>query len=115
AIMEDERRSFELVRSARLDALQQLRQQIAQAKAEIAAQASRAEAFARQENLVRQELFQTRQLYEGRLATLDRLNALERAAVGVEADRASARSGVAQGQARIGELHAQMASIWSNA
>ncbi len=114
-LLEDERRSFELARSARLDELRQLGQQIGQARAEIGAQASRAKAYARQEDLVREELAQTRQLYESRLTTLDRLNALERAAVGVGADRASARSGVAQGQARIWELEAQMASIRSNA
>jgi HlyD family secretion protein len=115
AVMEDERRSFELARSARMDELQRLRQQIGQVKAEIAAQTSRAKAYARQENLVQEELLQTRQLYEGRLTTLDRLNALERAAVGVEADRASAWSGVTQGYARIRELEAQIASIKSNA
>lgn len=115
AIMEDERRSFELARSARLDQIRQLDRRTAQARAELAAQASRAAAYARQEALVREELAQTRELYEGRLTTLDRLNALERAAVGVGADRASARSGVAEGRARIGELQAQVTSIGSSA
>lgn len=115
AIMADERRSLQLARSARVDEVRQLASRIAQARAEIAAQASRARAYTRQEGLVRQELAQTRELYEGRLTTLDRLNALERAAVGVGAERASAQSGVAQGNARIGDLQAQMASVGSNA
>ncbi|HKT85070.1 MAG TPA: HlyD family type I secretion periplasmic adaptor subunit [Novosphingobium sp.] len=115
AVLEDERRSFRLARLAQFDQVRQLSERIAQAKAEIAAQDSRALAYARQEDLVREELTQTRQLYRDRLTTLDRLNALERAAVGVGADRASARSGVAEGRARIGELQAQMASVGSGA
>ena len=115
AVMEDERRSFELARSARVDQVRQLAGKVAQARAEIAAQASRAEGYARQERLVREELTQTRQLYEARLTTLDRLNALERAAVGVGAERGSARAGVAEGRARIRELEAQMASVESGA
>lgn len=115
AILDDESRSFRLARSAQLDQVRQLAERIAQARAGIAAQESRARAYARQEDLVREELVQTRQLYEDRLTTLDRLNALERAAVGVGADRASARSGVDEGRARIGEFRAQMASVGSGA
>lgn len=115
AILEDERRSFRLARSAQIDQVRQLSQRIAQARAEIAAQESRARAYARQEDLVGEELVQTRQLYQDRLTTLDRLNALERAAVGVGADRASAQSGAAEGRARIGEYQAQMASVGSDA
>jgi HlyD family secretion protein len=115
AILEDERRSFRLARAARADQVRQLSRRIAQTRAEITAQASRAGAYARQEELVREELAQTRELYEGRLTTLDRLNALERAAVGVGADASSARSGVVEGRARIAELQAQMASVGSGA
>lgn len=113
AILEDERRSFRLARSAQSDQVRQLGERIAQARAEIAAQESRARAYARQENLVREELAQTRQLYQNRLTTLDRLNALERAAVGVGADRATAQAGAAEGRARVGEFQAQMASVGS--
>ena len=115
ATLEDERRSFRLSRSAQFDQVRQLSERVAQARAEIAAQQSRARAFARQEDLVREELAQTRQLYQDRLTTLDRLNALERAAVGVGADRASARSGAVEGRARVGEYQAQMASVGSGA
>ncbi|CDO37116.1 HlyD family type I secretion periplasmic adaptor subunit [Novosphingobium sp. KN65.2] len=112
-ILADERRSFELERAARGDQRLQLARRIAQAQAEVAAQSSRAAAYARQSDLVHEELSQTRQLYAERLTTLDRLNALERAAVGVEADNAAARSGMAEARARIAELRAQMASIES--
>ncbi|AIT80757.1 rhizobiocin secretion protein RspE [Novosphingobium pentaromativorans US6-1] len=113
SILADERRSLELDREARKDQQLQLARRVAQAQAEISGQTSRAAAYARQSDLVRQELGQTRELYEERLTTLDRLNALERAAIGVEADNATARSGIAQARARIAELRAQMASIES--
>ena len=115
AVMDDERRSFALAQRARADRINQLQAQIAQSRAEVASFASQANAYARQEELVRGELAQTRQLYEGRLTTLDRLNALERAAVGVQAQKAAARSGVAEAQARIGELQVQMAAVTSAA
>lgn len=113
AAMEDERHSFELARRARADQVGQLQARIAQSRAEIASYGSQASAYDRQETLVREELAQTRQLYEGRLTTLDRLNALERAAVGVQAQKSAAQSGVIEAQARIGELQVQMASVLS--
>ncbi|SFF86918.1 membrane fusion protein PrsE [Novosphingobium sp. CF614] len=115
AAMEDERRSLALARRARGDQLGQLQARIAQSRAEIATYASQADAYERQERLVREELAQTRQLYEGRLTTLDRLNALERAAVGVQAQKAAAVSGMTEARARIGELQVQMASVSSAA
>ncbi|MCT2398719.1 HlyD family type I secretion periplasmic adaptor subunit [Novosphingobium mangrovi (ex Huang et al. 2023)] len=115
AAMEDERRSFVLARRARADQIGQLQARIAQARAEIATYASQSDAYDRQEQLVHEELAQTRQLYEQRLTTLDRLNALERAAVGVQAQRDTARAGMRQAHARIAELQVQMASVTSAA
>lgn len=115
AAMADEARGFALARQARRDQVRQLQARIAQARAEVATYAGQAEAYARQERLVDQELAQNRQLYEARLTTLDRLNALERAAVGVEAQQEAARSGMAGAQARIGELLVQMDAVTSGA
>ncbi|KHK93231.1 HlyD family type I secretion periplasmic adaptor subunit [Novosphingobium malaysiense] len=114
-ILADERRSFALARQARADQIRQLQAQIAQAQARIETSASQAQAYERQEDLIREELAQTRELYEDRLTTLDRLNALERSAVGVKAQRSAARSAIAQARARIGELQAQMAAVNSAA
>lgn len=113
--MEDERRSFALGHQARSDEVRQLQARIAQARADIATYSGQAAAYARQEKLVAQELDQTRELYEDRLTTLDRLNALERAAVGVQAQQTAARAGLMQAQARIGELQVQMSSVVSAA
>lgn len=113
AVMADESRSLVLARQAQADRAGQLAAQIAQARAEIATYASQAGAYARQEQLVQQELGQTRQLYEGRLTTLDRLSALERAAVGVQAQKEAAGSGAAEARARIAELQVQIAGLGS--
>lgn len=113
AAIEDERRSFALARNARLDQIRQLQARIAQTRAEVATFASQSSAYRRQADLVRQELQQTRELYEGRLTTLDRLNALERSAVGVDAQRSTAQSGIVEANARIAELGTQMALVGS--
>ncbi|TCU57330.1 HlyD family secretion protein [Novosphingobium sp. PhB57] len=114
-ILADERSSFRLANAARRDQVGQLRARIAQTQAEITSFNSQAGAYQRQSALVRQELQQTRELYESRLTTLDRLNALERSAVGVEAQQSTARSGVAETWARIAELRAQIVSVESTA
>ena len=111
--MEDERKALVFSRQLRSDQVRQLQARIAQTRAEISTAASRATAYGQQERLVQQELEQTRELYEGRLTTLDRLNALERAAVGVQSDRAAALANVIESGARIGELQAQMATVMS--
>lgn len=115
AVMADERRSFRLINDARGDQIKQLRARITQSQAEIASFTSQAEAYQRQSSLVHQELEQTRELYESRLTTLDRLNALERSALGVQAQNATARSAVAEAQARISELQNQILSVESSA
>ena len=114
SIMRDEARGFTLERQARGDQLRQLQSRIAQTQAEISSFTSRASSLARQDSLIREELVQTRELYDNQLSTLDRLNALERAAVGVEGDRAAAQAAVAEAQARIGELRTQMAGLGSD-
>lgn len=115
AIMEDERRSFQLARTARADQIRQLQARITQTQSQINMYDSRSQAYARQNDLIDEELAQTRDLYEESLTTLDRLNALERAAVGVEAERASAAAQIAEARARIAELRTQMATIQSSA
>lgn len=112
-IMEDERREFALSRAARGDQGGQLQARVSQTQAEIASANSRIAALSLQERLIQQELDQTRELYENRLSTLDRLNALERAAVDIGAQRAIAQSSIASSQARISELRTQMSSLGS--
>ena len=111
--MQDEARGFALERQARADQQRQLQARIAQTQSEITMYRSRASAFERQNVLIGEELAQTRELYEERLSTLDRLNALERAAVGVQSERSSSLANIDEAQARIGELRTQMAGLGS--
>ncbi len=113
-IMEDERREFSLGRTAQGDQVGQLSARISQTQAEISSANSRIAALSQQERLIGEELAQTRELYENRLSTLDRLNALERAAVDLNAQRAIAQSTIASSQARISELRRQMSSLGSD-
>lgn len=112
-IMQDERRELSLARQALSDQRNQLSARISQIRAEIGSNTSRIAALDRQDALIGEELEQTRELYESRLSTLDRLNALERAAVGLDADRDAARADNVSLQARIGELSTQMAGLGS--
>lgn len=115
SIMQDEARGFQLERQARADQLNQLQARIAQTQAMIDSARSRVQSLARQEELIGEELVQTRELFEDQLSTLDRVNALERAAVGLSADRANASSQIIESQARIAELRTQMAGLQSDA
>lgn len=113
AIMADERRELALARQALGDQRNQLQARIAQTQASITARQRQIEGFARQDELLTEELTQTRELYENSLSTLDRLNALERAAVGVQSERDTAQAQIFELQARITEFRTQMASLGS--
>lgn len=114
ALMRDEARGFALERQALADQRRQLQARIAQTQAEIEMYSGRMDAYDRQEDLIDEELAQTRELYEGRLSTLDRLNALERAAVGVQSERAAASSRISEARSRIAELRTQIAGLGSD-
>lgn len=114
-IMQDEARGFQLERQARTDQVRQLEARIAQTEATISSAQSQVQAFGRQEELIEEELVQTRELYEDQLSTLDRVNALERAAVGLSAERDSAAARIIESRARINELRTQMAGLQSDA
>lgn len=113
AAMEDERHSLVLARRARADQAAQLRARIAQAQAQIARYSSQSGAYDRQSRLIAEELDQTRELYKERFTTLDRLNALERAAAGLDANKDTALSSVTEARALIVDFGAQLAALAS--
>ncbi len=115
ALLADERSGHALERQARADLARQLQARIAQTQATIASSTSRIDALRRQDQLIGEELTQTRELYEDRLSTLDRLNALERAAVDLDANRSAAQASITEAQARISELRTQSQSLSSEA
>ncbi|MEM1134002.1 MAG: HlyD family type I secretion periplasmic adaptor subunit [Pseudomonadota bacterium] len=111
AIMASERRNFSVRRQARSAQQAQLSRRAQQAAADISGFESQIQAFERQSELIDEELAQTRELYGDRLTTLDRLNALERSASGLDAQRDTAAASINQANARIAESRAQAASI----
>ena len=115
AILADERRNFEVRNAANRAQIAQLNQRVRQSQAEISSAQGQLKSYNRQSSLIEEELDQTRELYQDRLTTLDRLNALERSAVGVQANSQSAASNIAQASARISEYQAQAASVGANA
>ena len=114
-IIAEERRNFQARQQARAAQIAQLNQRMRQAQANISASASQRSSYEHQAKLIGQELTQTRELYEERYTTLDRLNALERAAAGVEANRDTAAASIAEESARIAEMRAQVASVGATA
>lgn len=115
ALMEQERKTFALRRSARQSMAAQLGQRINQTKADVSGARAKAHSFTEQAALINDELEATRKLYEKRYTTLDRLNALERSASGLSAEARGASEAAASGSARIGELRMQMGSLRADA
>ncbi|WP_251567196.1 HlyD family type I secretion periplasmic adaptor subunit [Erythrobacter sp. 3-20A1M] len=89
----------------------QLSQRSRQAAADIQAYRSQLNSYARQSALIDEELEQTRELYRDKLTTLDRLNALERSAASLDANRQTASANIQQAQARISEFRAQAGTV----
>lgn len=115
AILQSERRNFSVRRQAIAAQQSQLNKRAQQAQADIAAYESQVESYNRQSQLIDEELQQTRELYGERLTTLDRLNALERSAAGLVANRDTATASIAQANARIAEARAQSGSAAADA
>jgi HlyD family secretion protein len=113
AILRNEQRNFQVGREARGTQVAQMRQRSRQAAADIVAYRSQIGSYARQSELINQELAQARELFRSKLTTLDRLNALERSAAGLEANRQTALASIQQAQARIGESLAQASTVGS--
>ena len=111
AIMRNERRNFQVGRESRGAQVAQLSQRSRQAAADIQAYRSQLNSYARQSALIDEELEQTRELYRDKLTTLDRLNALERSAASLDANRQTASANIQQAQARISEFRAQAGTV----
>ncbi|MEL6486383.1 MAG: HlyD family type I secretion periplasmic adaptor subunit [Pseudomonadota bacterium] len=115
AVMANEERNFQVRKQAQIIQRTQLQQRAQQASADISAYRSQVSSFERQSTLIDEELQQTRELYEDRLTTLDRLNALQRTAADLEANRDTASANIVQSSARIAEARAQASSVSANA
>jgi HlyD family secretion protein len=107
----NERKLFELRRSARLGQKAQLKQRITQLQDEIRGLTAQQEAKAREIALIGQELEGVRELWKNNLVQITRLTALERDGARLEGERAQLMASVAQVKGKITETDLQILQI----
>ena len=107
----NERRLFELRRSARLGQKAQLQQRIGQLKDEIVGLNAQLDAKAREIELIRKELVGVRDLYKKNLVSITRVNALERDGARLDGERGQLLASVAQAKGKTIETQLQIIQI----
>jgi HlyD family secretion protein len=107
----NERKLFELRRTARSGQKAQLRQRIDQLQEEIGGLIAQQAAKTREIALITQELEGVRDLYKKNLVPITRLTTLERDAARIEGERAQLIASVAQAKGKIVETELQIIQI----
>jgi len=107
----NERKLFELRRSARLGQKAQLKQRITQLQDEIKGLTAQQDAKAREITLIGTELEGVRELWKNNLVQITRLTALERDGARLEGERAQLMASVAQAKGKITEIELQVIQI----
>jgi membrane fusion protein, type I secretion system len=107
----NERKLFELRRSARLGQKGQLKQRIAQLQDEIRGLTAQQDAKAREIALISKELEGVRELWKNNLVQITRLTALERDGARLDGERAQLIASVAQAKGKIAETELQVIQI----
>jgi HlyD family secretion protein len=111
----EEQRIFALNHQATAGQRATLGQQIRQAEQVIRGYNVQADVYREQEALIAEEKVANDQLWEKRYTTLQRRNELNRAAVGLRGNAASAETSIAQTNAKIAELRERMYMLEDNA
>jgi HlyD family secretion protein len=109
--MTNERKLFELRRTARAGQKAQLQQRIDQLQEEIGGLIAQQAAKTREITLIGQELEGVRDLYKKNLVPITRLTALERDSARIEGERAQLIASVAQAKGKIVETELQIIQI----
>lgn len=109
--MASETRLFAIRKAAREGNRAQLEERISQLDHEISGYASQQEAFDRSLAILTDETGKLQGLYDQRLVSAQRLNALEREAASVSADRAEAAAFQARAAGRIAETRLQILQL----
>src|SRR5215467_14496865 len=107
----NERKLFELRRSARLGQKAQLKQRITQLQDEIQGLTAQQEAKAREITLIGKELEGVRELWKNNLVQITRLTALERDGARLEGERGQLLAAAAQAKGKITETELQIIQI----
>jgi HlyD family secretion protein len=107
----NERKLFELRRSARLGQKAQLKQRITQLQDEIRGLTAQQDAKAREIALIGKELEGVRELWKNNLVQITRLTALERDGARLEGERGQLVASVAQAKGKVTETELQVIQI----
>jgi membrane fusion protein, type I secretion system len=107
----NERKLFELRRSARSGQKAQLQQRIAQLKDEITGLTAQQDAKAREIELIGKELEGVRDLWQKNLVPITRVTALERDAARLDGERGQLIASVAQAKGKVSETELQIIQI----
>lgn len=107
----NERKLFELRRTARTGQKSQLKQRITQLGEEIRGLSAQQEAKSREIALISQELQGVRELWQKNLVPITRLTALERDGARIEGERAQLIASVAQAKGKVVETELQIIQI----
>ncbi|MGB9388178.1 MAG: biotin/lipoyl-binding protein, partial [Pseudolabrys sp.] len=107
----NERKLFELRRSARLGQKAQLKQRITQLQDEIQGLTAQQDAKAREIALIGKELEGVRELWKNNLVQITRMTALERDGARLEGERGQLIASVAQAKGKVTETELQVIQI----
>ena len=111
AIIDGERKLFELRRGVRLGQKSQLKERAAQLGEEIQGHLALQKAKAEEIDLIRRELEGVRELWSKNLVQINRLIALEREAARLTGERAQSIFAMAQSRGKISEIELQILQI----
>jgi HlyD family secretion protein len=111
AVVDSERKLFELRRSARIGQKEQLRQRIGQLKEEVRGYRAQQEAKTKEIELIEREMVGVRDLWKQKLVPITRLTELERQAARLEGESAQLIAQTAQVGGKIAETELQIIQI----
>ena len=111
AVVDSERKLFELRRSARVGQKEQLRQRIGQLKEEVRGYRAQQEAKTKEIELIEREMVGVRDLWKQKLVPITRLTELERQAARLEGESAQLIAQTAQVGGKIAETELQIIQI----
>jgi membrane fusion protein, type I secretion system len=113
-IINNERKLFDLRRTARLGEKAQLQQRVDQLEEEIRGSQAQQSAKVKEITLIQHELGGVRDLYAKKLVPLTRLTQLERESVRLEGERGQLIAAVAQAKGKIAETRLQIIQVDQN-
>jgi HlyD family secretion protein len=111
AVMDSERKLFNLRKTARSGQKAQLQERIAQLQEEISGLTAQQNAKTKEMGLIERELAGVRELWKQNLVQLNRLTALEREATRLEGERGQLIAAAAQAKGKIAETALQILQI----